>query len=171
MPLDELSQGLHTGMSRGPVQARPFRAVFSMSRVPVKSPLLFGVAFCLALLNAGTGSSSAQASCGDYVHLAGGAALNSPFVGSGAIPAQGMPAAEHGRPDGRHCQGPQCRRQNEAPGMPVPSPESSGQQQLACLNASAAPAGPECDRLTATQDRPLRESSELRIDRPPRRGS
>jgi len=135
-----------------------------MSRISLKSAALPVVAFCWAMQCAGSGMSTAQAGCGDYVHLGG---IDAPLVIPGMAVHPVRPAQSHEH-DGQRCQGPHCRQRPATPDAPVPAEPVSGPDQKACLVWHALPVM-DCDHdfLTESAVR-LNELPHGRIDRPPR---
>src|SRR5262245_51304523 len=105
---------------------------FSMLRVCVKFPVAVAV---LAALGAALwiGPSSAQAACGDYVHLGGGIELDKPASHSAGLDAPEHSAWQSQIPLVPPCDGPNCRRQAPAPELPVPVSPTSGPDHKAHL--------------------------------------
>jgi len=93
-----------------------------MPRVCVKSPVLIAV---LAVLGAALwiGPSSAQAACGDYVHLGGSTQLDEPAPDSMALGGAKHSIQQPRLPLVPPCQGPNCRGQ-APPEPPAPAPSS-----------------------------------------------
>lgn len=135
-----------------------------MSRISLKSAALPVVAFCWALHCAGLGTSTAQAGCGDYVHLGGG---DTPMVIPGMPVHHARPAGPGGN-DSQGCQGPHCRQSPATPDAPVPSEPVNGPDQKACLVWHEVPMITGDRALLTEPSVRLIESPHGRIDRPPR---
>jgi hypothetical protein len=144
-----------------------------MSQNSVKSLVLFGAAFSLALFSAGTGLPVAEAGCSDYVFLGHDTRADAHFNGTDVSKLHSIPPVEfqRGKQDHRGdqpCRGPHCREQSPVPGAPVAPPVSSGQQHAACLLVSPATTIHPSQKLAAVQECRSRESAAMRIERPPR---
>jgi hypothetical protein len=152
------------------ISASPLPVFVSMPRFSPMSVVLFVAALCIAWQSAGSGISTAQAGCGDYVHVGTMDSAAEP-TGTGAIP----PGLEATAPDlefpHRPCRGPHCRQQPQAPTAPAPVPTTSRPQHQACLIGHAAPLVPTSDFLIPDKAAPYRKLAAARIERPPRQRS
>ncbi len=149
-----------------------------MPRYSPRSAAFFVVAFCLSWQGLGRDSSTAQAGCGDYVHL-GGMESTLPFEsGVKTIPVAGRrldldlrgPLHEPDpRLPRRPCQGPHCRQLPSLPDLPPPIPTATGPQQPACVLTWTEMTTPVSQSLLPELDVRHDELAVLRIERPPRR--
>jgi len=152
-----------------------------MPRFSLRSAALFVVAFCFSWQSAGTGLSTAQAGCGDYVHLGGmesaerfpaenftansiGKSIRISYGSFGLEPRE----RDHGSPR-QPCHGPHCRQQPLSPAAPVPV--TSNPQQKACLIEQAESMSSHSHALILDASAPRGDLPESRIERPPRRCS
>jgi hypothetical protein len=143
-----------------------------MSQNSVKSLVLFGAAFSLAL-NAGPGFPVAQAGCGDYVFLGHDTQADAHFNGTDVPKLHSIPTVEfHRRKQDQRgnqpCRGPHCREQRPVPGAPVAPPVSKAPQQAACLLVSPATTIHLSQKLASVQECRSRDTAAMRIERPPR---
>lgn len=108
------------------------------------------------------GGSTARATCGDYL---------ADHAGHGMMAGDELQADFAARESSGQmpCDGPECRRAPESPGMPVPVPPPTFQgERWACLNGPAA-APPKCaGRLVPDDDLLLPGGDPLALERPPR---
>jgi len=142
-----------------------------MPHFSVRSAGLFAFAVVIAWHSAPTGSQTARAGCGEYVH-----------VGHGEFsPEMNFPAGDSAADQGSHgrtqspahpgCHGPSCGQKPLPPFTPAPLPVPQTFDQKACLEAQvdASPAASgrwPVETSVAADDCPARQ-----IERPPRFGS
>ncbi|HEY2252180.1 MAG TPA: hypothetical protein VGH74_14000 [Planctomycetaceae bacterium] len=141
-----------------------------MPRFSPTSVALFVAALCISWHSAGNGISTAQAGCGDYVHLGRMDSAAEPTA-TGTTPPGFDATAPASKFPHRPCQGPHCRQHPQAPAAPAPAPTTSGPQRQACLIGHAAPLLPDSDFLIPDKDAPYCQLAETRIERPPRQRS
>jgi hypothetical protein len=142
-----------------------------MSRLSPKPSLRIAVAFCAVWQSAGTGIATAQAGCGDYVHLG---AMQPADHAIGATPGSSdsligleLLDPDHGLPR-RPCHGPHCRQEPLTPAAPLPAPTTSGSHQKACLIDQGVPQLPVVYTVILAVETRHDEMSGSRIERPPR---
>lgn len=138
-----------------------------MLRVAVKLFPLKAAVFVIAFVGLLTGSRSASAGCGDYVHL-GHDLDHSQMAGVQPLHfSQTSVDTRRERPIAP-CQGPNCRGQSPPAAPPAPPPSVNGPDLKALLSAVVR-AAPESPRTApCTKDMPVKEVCGVRIERPPR---
>jgi hypothetical protein len=138
-----------------------------MPRFSPRLATLFAIAFCISWQSAVTGSSTAQAACGDYVHLGTIKTEGIPLGSTDAVFGLNSRDQEHKLPR-RSCDGPHCRQQPLTPAAPAPVPTQNGPQQKACLAEQTVPMLPVSHTFIPQLALRHDELPESRIERPPR---
>jgi len=144
----------------------PVRVFVSMLRFLPRSIVLVA-ALCILWQGIGAGISTAQAGCGDYVHLG---AMESPAILSGiadtisrfdsTVPNSEFPP--------RPCQGPHCGEQPSTPLAPAPVPTTGGPQHEGCLVELLASMSPASDFISCDTSALYGKLPEAPIEPPPR---
>ncbi len=142
-----------------------FRASFSVRAICIALSSV-----CVLCLVSLFGSSAAVASCGDYLmtgkgHLTGN---------GGQMPSHNQ-AAQHesSNADGpalplKPCSGPQCRKSNPIPAMPVPPVPTTSTSHEALLVETVSLKLPSLDRVLAEAAVGASVGCQSRLERPPR---
>jgi hypothetical protein len=149
-----------------------------MLRLTDKPHLLISAVVIAALTTLEAGSSTARASCGDYVDITGqpmtiGHVSNAHFrkISGSSRDDSGilnLESTTYPIPIKSPCQGPNCRRKIPDPATPIPVVSSSPQPESASLISHSAELDAQPGRFVAVSSDKRLLSMEMRIERPPR---